>query len=1006
MHLRRCPRVRSYPGGVRKTVTVLVCGPAESLHDRRVDPELRGQLGQHAFEMIAPVLERHGAALERLLDDRVAGIFGVPAAHEDDGLRAIRAAVELREALVPSGDELRIGIDTGEVLTGNPAAGERLVTGDTLDGAAFLQQSSRAGGIVIGDATRSLVGDAVKVEPLELDTASETAPPVWQLLELVPGAPALHRSFDAPFVGRDRELAQLRQAFERATRERRPELVTVFGEAGIGKTRLGVEFAHTLAQEAIVLTGRCLSYGEGITYWPLREIVQEAAGERPIADLVAEAAAGPRIAECVSSALGQTAGAVAVEESFWGFRKLFECLSRRQPLVLVIEDLHWAEPTLLDLVEHVVIRSADSPMLILCLTRPELLEDRPAWAAGLPNASSVQLERLSTEDATQLLASLGRRDRTQRISILETAQGNPLFLEQVAALLAERPDATGDVPLPKTVEAVLAARLDRLDSAERMIVDRAAVIGKEFWQGAIEALLPDAHPTVAPHLEALIHRQLLQAAPPSQAGEDSFRFQHVLIQQAAYRAIPKAVRAALHERFAQWIEDQPAERATELDELVGFHLEQAYRCRHAVSQLDERQLVLGERASSRLTSAGRRASERGDAHAAANLLRRAAALLPDANTARGDVLLELAEALIESGELAEADTLLERVAQEARDRGERGHEAHARILGLQLQVIRHSAGRTAEARQEAESAISVFEDLGADRALARAWLLMSTVHLWACHGQEMEAALRQALAAAERAGDRRQRAEILSWLVLAVAIGPTPVTRGTQQLEAIAAAATGEPTVEAPVLEILGYLYGRQFRFSEARALFARARMIYDDLGMPLTAARQSIMRAWTHLVMDDPATAETDLAPRRKSSRRWAREATCQQSPVSSRGRSTRRSAMRRPTSPQPSAENSGRATTSSIRSCGEECGGRCSHDAVTSKRPRHSLVKGWISRRRSISSRNRATRSQTLPRSCDSPAGGTRQRAAFTQAAAIYERKGNVVSAAKARALLEEVN
>ena len=363
---------------IRKTVTVLVTGAAAST--AALDPEFRRRLGDRAFTEVAPVLERHGGTVERLLDGRLIAVFGVPATHEDDALRAVRAAVELRDAFAGRTDTVSIGIDSGEVLTGDTDSGEPLVTGSAVDAAAALQEASGAE-ILLGEMTRRLVRDAVRAEPLEIALGDFQAQ-AWRLLELVPGAPPFLRRFDAPLVGRDGELAQLRQAFERAMRERRAQLFTVFGEAGIGKSRLAAELARSLEWKARVLTGRCLSYGEGITYWPVREIVAQAAGGGEVQGLLGEDPDADAIVERLDSAVGTgTSGAVG-EEVFWAVRKLVEALARETPLVLVFEDVHWAEPTLLDLIEHLADWVRRAPVLVVCLARPELLDGRPAGAAA------------------------------------------------------------------------------------------------------------------------------------------------------------------------------------------------------------------------------------------------------------------------------------------------------------------------------------------------------------------------------------------------------------------------------------------------------------------------------------------------------------------------------------------------------------------------------------------------------------------------------------------------
>jgi class 3 adenylate cyclase len=435
----------------RKIVTVLFADVAGSTAmGEQLDPEsLRAVMARY-FQTARDCLERHGASVEKFIGDAVMAVFGVPAVHEDDALRAARAACELRESVVRLNEDLlpafgvslqvRVGVNTGEVVVGTE---ERLATGDAVNVAARLEQAAAPGEILLGDETFRLARDALEVEPVEPVAAKGKTEPIvaHRLLAVREGAEPFERRFDAPFVGRAPELARIRGTFEQTVADRRCRLVTVVGPPGIGKTRLARELSASLRDRAVVLTGRCLPYGEGITYWPLHEIFIAAAAED---ELETALAAG------------------GSEEIFLAVRKAVERRAREQPLALVVEDIHWAEPTLLDLVEHLTDWTRDAQLLVLCLARPELLDDRPSWGGGRPNAELLTLEPLGEDDAGALVAGLASdseladEDRTR---ILEVAEGNPLFVEQLVAALTEGAEAQR---IPATIQALLASRLETL----------------------------------------------------------------------------------------------------------------------------------------------------------------------------------------------------------------------------------------------------------------------------------------------------------------------------------------------------------------------------------------------------------------------------------------------------------------------------------------------------------------------------------------------------------------
>ena len=436
-------------------------------------------------------------------------------------------------------------------------------------------------------------------------------------------APAVARRLQAPIVGRDDELQLLKRAFERTIDESRCHLVAVLGPAGIGKSRLATELLSWVDHRAVTSVGRCLSYGEGITFWPLAEALR-GLGEPSLREALSDDDQRDTVLDLLDGVTGASE-TVSSEQIFWAVRRAFEALARRRPLVLCFEDLHWAEPTMLDLIEYMVGWIRDAPILVVANARPELVDDRPHWTAPQPGYEALTLGPLSKTATESLLTNLSGDaplSAEVRERIAAAAEGNPLFVEQISAMAAEE---SGQLTIPPSIQALLAERLDRLSADERDVIERAAVIGRDFPAAAVAGLLPgDQRTLLTPQLLALARKGLVSPDPSPSGGDDRFSFQHALVRDAAYNAMPKELRAALHERLADWMADSGPNR--ELDELLGYHLEQAYRYRHEVGILDEHTKQLRLRASELLAAGGARALGRNDVHAALKLLQRAVEL--------------------------------------------------------------------------------------------------------------------------------------------------------------------------------------------------------------------------------------------------------------------------------------------------------------------------------------------------------------------------------------------
>ena len=588
---------------LRKTVTAVFCDLAGSTAlGESVDPEvLRGLLGRY-FDRMRAIVERHGGTVEKFIGDAVVGVFGVPVVHEDDALRACRAAVEMRDALPELGLRGRIGVNTGVVVA---AMDDTLATGDAMNVAARLEQAAEPGEVLIGAGTYALVSAAVEAESVEPLTVKGKAEPVpaFRLREVLD---APERSHASRFVGRERELRWLLEAWERVRAEARCELVTVVGEAGLGKSRLVAEALAGV--DARVVRGRCLPYGEGITYWPVVEVVKQ----------LAVLPSDPVAAAAIRSLLGESEAGTSGDEIAWAFRKLLE---EQAPLVVVFDDLQWGEEPFLDLLESTALLSGGAALLLVAMARTELAERRPGWPGML------QLEPLPAEQAAALIGVAVSDELRERIA--RAAGGNPLFISEMLAMAAEE----ARVEVPPTLKALLAARLDQLDAAERHVLERGSVEGEIFHRGGVQALGPDEGELTI-RLAALVRRQLVRPERAQIAGEDGYRFRHLLIRDAAYDALPKAVRADLHARFADWL-DERGRSLVERDELVGYHLEQAARY---LGELAQPRADIAERAWVRLAAAGRRAGDRLDYRAALALMSRAVDLL---RPVRVDLALEL-----------------------------------------------------------------------------------------------------------------------------------------------------------------------------------------------------------------------------------------------------------------------------------------------------------------------------------------------------------------------------
>ncbi|MGH3062830.1 MAG: adenylate/guanylate cyclase domain-containing protein [Gaiellaceae bacterium] len=809
---------------VRKTVTVLFCDVSGSTAmGERLDPESTRRVMSRYFDAMREAIARHGGTVEKFIGDAVMAVFGVPVVHEDDALRAVRAAVDMRAALAELNEELdrdwgvriesRIGVNTGEVVAGE---GQTLAVGDAVNVAARLEQGAAPGETLLGASTHRLVRDAVEAEPADpLDAKGKSEPvAAFRLVGLVEGAEFIPRRLDSPLVGRENELAQLQRAYDHAASERVAYQFTLLGAAGIGKSRLVRELEDRV--DATLLAGRCLPYGEGITYWPLAEI-------QPLADEID---------------FGANRDEIALQT-----RRILERLARDRPLVLVFDDLQWAEPTFLDLVDHVSDLARDTPLLLLCVARPELLDHRPGWGGGKLNATTMLLEALTADESTRLVDNLllTRVDTGTKERIAAAAEGNPLFVEEMLAMVADGSD--GELAVPPTIQALLAARLDRLTPDERTAVECAAVQGQEFRQAALASLVPaQLAGRLAEIQQSLVRKDLVRPA-----AEDTYRFKHLLLRDAAYEALPKEQRADLHERFANWI----AENAPGLEEILGYHLEHAYGYRAELGPVDAAGRDLARRASALLASAGRRAEARSDVPATINLLERAVKLLPDGDAEAVAIYPDLGTAVAESGDLPRAEDLFRR----ARELGDPRTALVARQRGIWNDLMRGAS--MAEALGPLEETVKEAERLGDDAILAEGLTRLGVTASWLGENDRALTLLRRAVAVAKATGDPRIVADATRWVALVLLWGSTPVDEALPEVRRLAESTGGAGLAYAELLVTEGTLLALTGDFEGGRALAAEGRRQLLELGQKVQYAGIGQPAAILELLAGDAPAAE-----------------------------------------------------------------------------------------------------------------------------------------------------
>jgi class 3 adenylate cyclase/tetratricopeptide (TPR) repeat protein len=782
----------------RKVVTVLFCDLVGfTSRAEQLDPEDVRRVLSPFYARLRAELERFGGTVEKFIGDAVMALFGAPVAHEDDPERAVRAALAIREAVAGLNEEnpgldlqVRIAVNTGEAmisLSARPSEGEGMAAGDVVNSAARMQSAAPVGGILVGETTYRATRQAIEYRDAEPIAAKGKAEPV-QVWEAVAARWRFGVDVAQPggseLVGRGEELDLLRDALSRARRERASQLVTLVGEPGIGKSRLVFELFKAVDAEPDLTywrQGRSLPYGEGVTFWALSEMAKSHSGvletdsaesaEEKLRQAVAEAIADPVDVDWVLGHLRPLVGlagdveltADSRAEIFAAWRKFFEAIAEKRSLVLVFEDLQWADDGLLDFVDHLVEWASGVPLLCVCTARPELLERRPDWGGGKRNATTISLSPLSDDDTARLVhALLGTSVLPSELqsTLLARASGNPLYAEEFARLVEERRGEEGELPLPESVQGIIAARVDSLPPEEKELLQDAAVVGKVMWVGTVAALEGIERWTVEERLHALERKEFVRREQRSTLeGETEYAFRHILVRDVAYGQIPRSARAEKHRVVAEWIESI-GERTEDRAEMLAHHYLSALEFSRASGQSTE---ALAGPARSALREAGDRAWGLSSPVTAKRFYESSLELWPDEEAGRAKLLFKYGRAL-RLVEDAQVDDVLAEATDALLADGDRETAAEAETVRAEYSWY---TGEPSVAVEKLERALKLVEDSGPSAAKLRVLAERARLELFAGKAREAIDLGREALRMAETLEDDQARAELLNTIGVA-----------------------------------------------------------------------------------------------------------------------------------------------------------------------------------------------------------------------------------------------
>jgi class 3 adenylate cyclase/tetratricopeptide (TPR) repeat protein len=825
----------------------------------RADPEVVRRRIARYFEHVSQCVTQHGGIVEKFAGDAVMAAFGIPVAHEDDAERAVRAAFGVLDAVRELELEARIGIESGEVVVDDTDS--TFATGEAVNIAARLQQAAEPNQILIGPGTQRLTLGRLELDDVgPIDVQGREQPVwAWAVLSVVGGGGRVGFFTEAPFVGREAEIDLLDNTYARAVRDRRAHLFTVYGEPGIGKTRLVDEFLASL-DNATALYGRALPYGEGVTYWPLAEMVKAAAGiadDDPL-DVALQKLRESCPAEAVADLLALASGVLEAvqgersqQEIAWAARAWAERMSAQQPLVLVFEDIHWAEEPLLELIEHLATWVKDTPLLIVTVARPELLDLRPDWGGGRLRATAIELEPLTPGDSERLVEALleaagdGDISLDMRRAALEKTDGNPLFVEETIRMLIEQGGDGAGRRIPDTLQALIAARIDRLQPDTKRVLGRASIIGRIFWNGAVGHLSPELDDLESVLEDLLLRDFIARETRSTISDETAYRFKHVLIREVAYSGLAKASRAAYHERFAAWLAQRAGE---ELLEIRAYHLDHAVTL---LAELDgEAPPELVAEAASVLAKAGKRALAQEANRPARRMLLRSVELEPTLERR-----YQAARAAWRLGDFPAVSVEMDAVRESARDAGDTRIEARACTALAEVALYRD--GNVAAGRALAEQALSLL-DPDDDEGRYDALDILSMAGWWTGDLTAVERYSNEMLELAERAGRKDLASQALSTLVSVhdARIEPgkaEPLLARASEL----AEESGSIVARAWACRVQGDLALRRHDFDTAEEAYESARELFAEAGSAAALASTLQHLATVVLKRGDAAHAE-----------------------------------------------------------------------------------------------------------------------------------------------------
>jgi class 3 adenylate cyclase/tetratricopeptide (TPR) repeat protein len=856
-----------------------------------LDPEALREVLDRYFDAMRECIERYGGLVEKYIGDAIMAVFGLPRAHEDDALRATLAASAMRAQLASLNEELeaswgvrltnRTGVHTGEVVTGDPSTGLRLVTGDAVNTAARLEQAAPHDEILLGEPTYRLVSPAATVEQVEPIAAKGKAEAVpAYLLRSVRRTQAIARHPTGTMIGRDAEIDRLVHDFRTVVEQRGCRVATVLGEPGVGKSRLVAELGELVASEARILSGRCLPYGEGLTYWPITEAIREAAGivedlSRGEATERLRSLVPPKDAAAIAARLatliGLSADPFSSEEMTWAIRRFFEHSARDRPLLLVIDDVQWADQALIRSVGHLVDLVREGTILIVLVGRPELdeaieLPVGPGWSPP------VSLEPLPDGAVDALVAQLlpgGTGDAALVERVRRAAQGNPLFVEQLVGSWKDLDDPDRDGPsadsggahgwpVPATLDALLRSRLDGLPTNSRGVVERGAVIGQVFTQSAVAALSDvGAAGAIDTVLAGLRRRRFVRPDVSPSSDDETWAFVHLLIRDTAYEGILKRTRVELHERVATWLQARAGDRLTELMEIVAHHLEQACVLRRELGPLDAKAEGLADRAVSALEESAKQASARFDDRSASRLLKRAADLRTSHPPDRFRLITRAMDYAMKAGEIDEAMLLRSEMASDPPDPPS---EARLRSVEIIIAAVRNEApaAQLLPDLQEACSTLRSARDVeGQILCLRRQATLLG----WLGRLGESRAASLQSTALAREAGRTDLELDALAAVAMCANFDASPVGPTIELCRNMILEHEGDYRYRLRLTRPLATLIATQGDPDEARSLLDDLTRMHEELGMD-QVAHNAEARVFVEWSAGDPGGVERVLRP------------------------------------------------------------------------------------------------------------------------------------------------